>query len=195
VRDLPARSWNRRSAGKGAKGDREYDWAWLTITPPADERGGHHRLLVRRRIVDGELAYHRCWSPRPVALPTLVRVAGIRWSAEECFQAGKGEVGLDQHQVRKWNSWHRYTTLAMFAHAILAALAVRERARRPMTGRTLVCLSVNEIRHLFAKLITAVIRSVNYWLHWSAWRRRHQRTALTSHYARRGHDPDSHPSL
>jgi SRSO17 transposase len=46
---------------------------------------------------------------------------------EECFQAGKGEVGLDQHQVRTWESWHRYTTLAMFAHAILAVIAARER--------------------------------------------------------------------
>jgi superfamily II DNA or RNA helicase len=35
-----------------------------------------------------------------------------RWSVEECFRAGKGEVGLDQHQVRTWDSWHRYTTLA-----------------------------------------------------------------------------------
>ena len=40
--------------------------------------------------------------PSPVTLATLVRVAGIRWCVEECFQAGKGEVGLDQHQVRKW---------------------------------------------------------------------------------------------
>jgi hypothetical protein len=83
----------------------------------------------------------------------------------------------------------------MFAHAILAAIAVRERTRRPKHGRTLVPLSVNEIRHLFAKLITTAIRSLSYWLHWSAWRRRHQHTALTSHYARRGHDPDRHPSL
>jgi SRSO17 transposase len=50
---------------------------------------------------------------------------------EECFGAGKDEVGLDQHQVRKWTSWNRYTTLAMLAHAILAAIATREHAHRP----------------------------------------------------------------
>ncbi len=192
---LPGRSWNRLSAGKGAKGERLYDWAWVAITPPTDEQGGHHWLLVRRRIVDGELAYYRCWSLRPAPLHALVRVAGIRWSVEECFQASKGEVGLDQHQVRKWDSWNRYTTLAMLAHAILAALAVRERTRRTKTRRTLIPLTVNEIRHLFAKLITTAVRSASFWLHWSAWRRRHQHTALTSHYRTRGHDPDSHPSL
>ena len=104
ARRLHRRCWNRLSAGKGAKGDRDYDWALLRITPPVDESPGHHWLLVRRRISDGELAYYRCWSARPVTLAALVRVAGIRWSVEECFQASKGEVGLDQHQVRKWTS-------------------------------------------------------------------------------------------
>jgi SRSO17 transposase len=32
-------------------------------------------------------------------------MAGVRWAIEECFQAAKGEVGLDQYQVRRWRSW------------------------------------------------------------------------------------------
>jgi hypothetical protein len=83
----------------------------------------------------------------------------------------------------------------MFAHAILAAIAAREHASRPEGTRELIALTVNEIRHLFAKLITNRIRGINHWLHWSEWRRQHQARALTSHYRRRGHDPDSHPSL
>jgi len=31
-----------------------------------------------------------------------------RWSIEECFQQGKGQAGLDQHQVRLWHSFHLY---------------------------------------------------------------------------------------
>jgi SRSO17 transposase len=191
---LHRRCWNRLSAGKGAKGERDYDWAWLRITPPGDEATGQHWLLVRRRISDGELAYYRCWSPTPVTLSTLVRVAGTRWSVEECFQAGKGEVGLDQHQVRKWNSWYRYTTLVMLAHALLAVIAAHERERRPATDDELVPLTVNEIRHLFAKLITNTVRTVSNWLHWSTWRRRHQQRAMTSHYRRREASTDRHPS-
>src|SRR5215213_1565886 len=125
---LRKRAWNRLSAGQGAKGERAYDWAWVRITSPVDEAVGHHWLLIRRNITTGERAYYRCWSPTKVGLKTLVRVAGIRWSVEACFQAGKGEVGLDQHQVRTWDSWHRYTTLAMLAHAILAVIAAREKA-------------------------------------------------------------------
>jgi SRSO17 transposase len=194
-RHLPHRSWNRLSAGKGHKGERDYDWALVRIAPPADEASGHHALLVRRRIRDGELAFYRCWSARPVTLATLVRVAGTRWCIEECFRAGKDEVGLDQHQVRTWTSWYRYTTLAMFAHAVLAAIAAREHANRPQRPRDLIALTVNEIRHLFAKLITNRICAINHWLHWSGWRRQHQARAMTSHYRRRGDPLDSHPSL
>ena len=57
-----------------AKGERDYDWARIRFTPPDDEAVGHHWLLVRRSISDGELAYYRWWSPRPVTLATLVRV-------------------------------------------------------------------------------------------------------------------------
>jgi len=190
---LHRRCWNRLSAGHGAKGERDYDWAWLRITPPTDEQAGHHWLLVRRRISDGELAFYRCWSVEPVTLAALVRVAGIRWSVEECFQAAKGEVGLDQHQVRKWTSWYRYTTLVMLAHALLAVIAAQQRQHRPAADE-LIPLTVNEIRHLFAKLITNTVRTISYWLHWSTWRRRHQQRALTSHYKRREASTDRHPS-
>jgi hypothetical protein len=49
--------------------------------------------------------------------------------------AGKGLAGLDQHQVRRWRSWYRWTTLVMVARTFLAVLAAAERARRPTTAR------------------------------------------------------------
>jgi SRSO17 transposase len=195
AQQLRPNTWNRLSAGKGAKGEREYDWAFVRITPPADELVGHHWILLRRRIRDGELAYYRCWSPKKIGLTALVRVAGIRWCVEECFKAGKGLAGLDQHQVRTWTSWYRYTTLAMFAHAILAVISARERDNRPQSTRTMIALTVNEIKHLFAKLITHTTRGITHWLRWSQWRRQHQKRALISHYGRRDDPPHSHPSL
>jgi SRSO17 transposase len=191
---LPSRAWNRLSAGAGAKGDRDYDWAWITITPSADEAAGCHSLLIRRRISDGELAFYRCWSPDFVPLHVLVRVAGTRWRIETCFQTSKA-VGLDEHQVRRWDSWHRHATLVMLAHAILAVIAARERAR-PHHDQTLIPLTVPEIRRLFGKLIANTIHTIDHWLHWSTWRRRHQARARTSHYRRRGqpiHQPASTP--
>ncbi len=61
----------------------------------------------RRNDATGELAYHRCYTPRPVPLETLICVAGQRWRIEESLQAAETLVGLDQHQVRRWTSEHR----------------------------------------------------------------------------------------
>jgi SRSO17 transposase len=95
---LPATAGQRRSAGPGSKGPRFSDWAWLDeVTTDHDpDDGGQHSLLIRRNDTTGELAFYRCWSAHPVALAHLVRVAGLRWTVEEGFQAAKGQVGLDQ---------------------------------------------------------------------------------------------------
>ena len=188
---LTTKAWNRYSAGAGAKGRRDFDWAWVAVLPPADEATGLHWLLIRRRIRDGELAFYRCYSPVRVALPTLVRVAGSRWAVETCFQNAKGAVGLDQHQVRRWDSWHRYTTLVMLAAAILTAIAATESRNTPEPA--LIPLTVTEVRRLFATLITHTTRPGSYHHAWSRWRRLHQARARTSHYRTRG-DSEHRPT-
>ena len=114
--------WVRISAGDGAKGPRVYDWAAVEIRP-LREPGKGHWLLVRRSIANpGELAYYVCYGPAGTALEELVRVAGRRWTIEECFGEAKGEVGLDQYEVRRWDGWYRHITLAMLAHACLTVI-------------------------------------------------------------------------
>ena len=115
---------------------------------------------------------------------TLVVVAGQRWRIEESFQAAKGLTGLDQHQVRRWVSWHRWTTLAMLAHAFLAVATAAERDTQP-TPTGLITLTVNEFRRLFDALLLAAKRTLATLLAWSTWRRKHQHRARQSHYRRR----------
>ena len=174
---LPPRSWQRLSAGAGAKGQRWYGWAWITIEPG---RPGCRWLLVRRSRSSGELAYYRCYSHRPAPLATLVTIAGIRWSTEENFQAGKGLAGLDEHQVRTWTSWHRWVTLAMLALAFLTVAAAAEHAHPSPPG--MIPLTRNEIAHLTAALLPQPARVHR--ARWSSWRRRHQYTARACHYRR-----------
>lgn len=114
--------WVRLSAGDGAKGPRMYDFALVDIRP-LREPGKGYWLLVRRSIAKPlELAYYVCFGPEDTTLEELVRVAGTRWTIEEGFEQAKGEVGLDQYQVRKWVSWYRHITLALLAHAFLAVV-------------------------------------------------------------------------
>ena len=114
--------WVRRSAGDGAKGPRVYDWALVEIRP-LREPGKGYWLLARRSIAKPEeLAYYVCFGPAETNLEELVRIAGTRWAIEECFESAKGQVGLDQYEVRRWDGWYRHITLAMLAHAYLAVI-------------------------------------------------------------------------
>ena len=180
---IPTRSWQVLSAGAGAKGPRLYAWAWITIAEP----GEHQWLLIRRNITTGELAFYRCYSPVPVALAELVRVAGTRWAVEECFQTAKDQVGLDQYQVRGWTGWHRFITLAMLALAVLTVMAARSRPATPTDPRTdaYIALTVAEVRRLFNALVTTVTGNTAKTLRASLWRRRVQATARRSHYHQR----------
>jgi SRSO17 transposase len=127
---LPTTAWRRLSAGAGAKGERLYDWAltplWRLQTTPEERRFGHY-LLVRRSLDERrEHAYYVVYAPRRKATrQTLVSVAGRRWEIEIGFEAAKGECGLDQYEVRRWQGWYRHITLALLAHAMLAVLRVR----------------------------------------------------------------------
>lgn len=129
AKHLPAQSWKKISAGAGAKGPRLYHWARAPIRP-LEETGGYW-LLVRRSLVDPhDLAYYLCHGPERTPLRELVRAAGARWAIEETFQTAKGQVGLDQYQVRRYDSWYRHITLAMLAHAFLTVTTAEAGEKR-----------------------------------------------------------------
>ncbi len=119
---LPPAAWQRLSAGDGAKGPRLYDWAYIPY--PSDAAAGWRKgLLIRRKLArPADLTFYLTLAPENTPLATLVRIAGTRWTIEACFEAAKGEVGLDDYEVRSWTGWHRHITLAMLAHAYLAVL-------------------------------------------------------------------------
>jgi SRSO17 transposase len=122
---LPAQAWKKISAGDGAKGPRLYHWARVAIRPLEDPTMGYW-LLVRRSLTDPtDLAYYLCYGPPRTPLRELVRVAGTRWAIEESFQSAKGQVGLDQYQVRRYDAWYRHITLVMLAHAFLTVTRTR----------------------------------------------------------------------
>ncbi len=123
---LPKRSWKRRSAGHGAKGERLYDWALL---PWAEHADWEHALLVRRSLeAKPEYAFYFTFAPKKKsALKTLVAVAGRRWAVESAFQMAKSECGLDHYEVRHWQGWYRHITLSMLALAVLTVLGAQEK--------------------------------------------------------------------
>ncbi len=148
------------------------------------EGAGPHWLLIRRRISDGEYAFYRAHAPGPVPLAQLVKVAGSRWKIEDGFAASKELAGLDEHQVRCWTSWHRWTILAMLACAFLSVQAATQPDGGDAVDDQLIPLTRNEIRRLFTGL-RQQLPAPQFQLDWSRWRRRHQNTARACHYRRR----------
>ena len=107
IKKLPKRTWQRLSAGEGAKGPRFYDWACLPYNGAAP--GFQCALLVRRSVAKPtELAFFLTHAPEGTALEELVRIAGTRWSIEtHPFQ---GLPAL---------AWARTRAVATWARAVL----------------------------------------------------------------------------
>lgn len=121
IAELPPRAWRQLSAGAGAHGPREYDWARVPVRI-SWRPGRGHWLLARRSLSDPhEVAYYVCYGLRRATLVDLAWIAGSRWRIEECFQQAKNEAGLDHYQVRSWRAWYAHITLSMLALAWLAA--------------------------------------------------------------------------
>jgi SRSO17 transposase len=191
---LPKRSWQRMWTGAGQKGVRDYHWAMIEVTAD-DTPDGHDGdtgtsvLLVRRHRYTRSVSYYRCFAPGPVTLARLVSLVCRRWRVEDDFQDAKEICHLDKGQVTCWNSWHRWSVIALVAYAFLAVTAALERAAQ--TGRNdpaeadLVPLSSHELLRLLRALILPPPRRDRpHLLWWSTWRRRHQHRARLCHRRR-----------
>jgi SRSO17 transposase len=109
-------------------------WACLELSD-ACAAGMRRWLLVRRDAEDpNECAYFLVYGPAETGEAELLRVCTTRWQIEEGFAQAKGEVGLDQYEVRKWEAWHRHATLCLLAHAYLVVM--RRAARQEERGKT-----------------------------------------------------------
>lgn len=146
ARDLAREDWQELSAGMGSKGPRLFAWARIELAAP-ETSGWQRWLLVRRSLDEGvkpaEMAYVLVFAPTGTSLEEMVEAFGARWTVEQCFEEGKGEVGLDEYEVRSWHGWYRHVTLSMLAMAFLAALRANgeEDTLKKSLSRCLRCQS------------------------------------------------------
>jgi SRSO17 transposase len=100
---------------------------------------GWQRWLVIRRSIPvaaeaAELTYVLVFARKGTTLQEMVHVIGARWTVEQCFEVGKGEVGLDQYEVRSWHGWYRHITFCMLALAFLTVLRAQSAGQEPQQG-------------------------------------------------------------
>jgi SRSO17 transposase len=138
ARALPADAWQPLSAGSGSKGPRLFDWARVELVDAEPARAGwQHWLVVRRSIAacaqPAAMAYVLVFARTGTTLSDMVQAIGTRWTVEQCFEEAKGQVGLDEYEVRSFQGWYRHITLCMLAHAFLSVLRAQSQAALPLS--------------------------------------------------------------
>ncbi len=125
---MPPTRWQRYRITEGAKGPLVADFVALrAVATRAGLPGPEVWVLLRRAVLEDPDAvpplkiYLSC-APVQTPLAALVRVCGLRWPIERCFEEGKGELGLDHYELRFWRGWHHHMTLVILAHHFLVLL-------------------------------------------------------------------------
>jgi hypothetical protein len=99
------------------------EWLVVTRRPLTDNRALEPRASRDATDQDERYRYHYYLSPTCVSggelkepsLAALARVIKAGACIEASFQRGKGEVGMDEYQVRTWQGWHHHIALSLMA--------------------------------------------------------------------------------
>jgi SRSO17 transposase len=115
--------WHTYYVKDGTQGPMAWRVKRLRIWLP-DENGlptAPHHLLVAINVLDPEeVKYFLSNAPEDTPVETLLLVAFSRWKIERLFEDGKGELGLDHFEVRKYLSIQRHLILSCVSYLFLA---------------------------------------------------------------------------
>src|SRR6516162_5351273 len=101
---------NRRVAGGHTVSPRDAGTLEGHASPDArdqDARYGYRYYLTPTCVANGAL--------EEPSLGELARVITAGTCIEASFQRGKGEVGMDEYQVRTWEGWYHHKALTLIA--------------------------------------------------------------------------------
>lgn len=109
-------SWKPAVVAEGAKGPIIAHVARIRIYMSRDGLPvGEPQWLFFRKNNDGEIKYAVSNAPKEMPLPELMKASIMRWPIEQCFEEGKGQVGMDSYEHRSWPAWHRHMAYVFLA--------------------------------------------------------------------------------
>jgi SRSO17 transposase len=109
-------SWKAVVVSEGAKGPIIAKVARIRAIMSRDGLPvGEPQWLFFRKNLDGEIKYAISNAPRKISLKKLVKASIMRWPIEQCFEEGKGQVGMDSYEHRSWPAWHRHMAYVFLA--------------------------------------------------------------------------------
>ena len=117
--------WKHRKVAEGEKGPVVADFARVRVFLSADRNPEEECWLFLRNDKGGEIKYALSNAPEGESLAEMVRVSTFRWPIERCFQEGKGELGMDHYEHRKWIAWHRHMLMVCLAQLFLLRIRLK----------------------------------------------------------------------
>jgi SRSO17 transposase len=123
---LPAEAWTRQTIKEGSQGPMVAECATVRMVAVRDTLPGPDVWLVLRRHVEtGEVKTYLCSAPGDTAVEALVRMSGMRWPIETCFEDSKQLLGMGAYAVRSWTGWPHHMTLVILAHFFVVRMSLR----------------------------------------------------------------------
>src|SRR5713226_5724809 len=178
-KSLTADAWTHLTVRDGEKGPVEIEMVkrrvqtrierkrtgpeeWLVVTrrPLADDRALEPRASRDATDQDAHYRYHYYLTPtdggkvafKEPSLGELGRVIKAGACIEASFKRGKGEVGMDEYQVRTWQGWHHHMALSLMAVWFLIGETHRGQQWTP-------ALTLPQVRHGLSLLLLEVFRT------------------------------------
>jgi SRSO17 transposase len=133
------------------------EWLVITRRPLTDEGTLEARASRDATDHDARYRYHYYLTPThgaavPFQEPSLAALArAIKAGAciEASFKRGKGEVGMDEYQVRTWHGWHHHMALSLMAAWFLITETHRGQQATP-------ALTLPQVRYGLSRLLLEV---------------------------------------
>jgi SRSO17 transposase len=129
--------WQNYRVKDGTKGPMVWKVKRIRVWIKDDQGlpGAPHHLLVAINVLDPtEIKYFLSNAPEHTPVETLLVVAFSRWKIERMFEDGKGELGLDHFEVRKYLSIERHLIVSCVSYLFLAEFQQAHRGGKSGTN-------------------------------------------------------------
>ena len=130
---LKAQEWQRWRVKDGEKGPMiwEVKYAPFFLQGPDGLPGPHWHLLVARNVLDpAEKKFFVSNASPDTSVDPILLAAFSRWRVERCFEDGKGEIGLNHYEGRRYPGLKRHLIISSISYLFLARTNQRLRGEK-----------------------------------------------------------------
>ena len=135
---LKEQEWQRWRVKDGEKGPMIWEVKHVPfyLQGPDGLPGPRWHLVIARNVLDPtEMKFFVSNASPDTSVGTILLVAFSRWRVERCFEDGKGEIGLDHYEGRRYPGLKRHLILSAISYLFLAKTNQRLREKKIRVDR------------------------------------------------------------